>query len=170
MDSGALNELIAQVRGTAATLAETEQRVAAVPAPSSSDAAVVQARAIMLAHIDEPLTCREIARRVGLSLRQIERRFRDELRCSVLQQYRQIRIAKAHQLLQQTELSVTEIAFSCGFASPEYFCRLYRAFFGCSPSRDRRQSTTAPVLRRQMPRPPGGPRFRGNVPSRPTSS
>jgi AraC family carnitine catabolism transcriptional activator len=132
--------------------AQTEQRVAATPAPSSADAAVVQARAIMLAHIDEPLTCREIARRVGLSLRQIERRFRHELRCSILQHYRQIRIAKAHQLLQQTDLSVTEVAFSCGFSSPEYFCRLYRAFFGCSPSRDRRQSTTAPVLRRQMPR------------------
>jgi AraC family carnitine catabolism transcriptional activator len=131
--------------------AQTEQRVAATPAPSSSDTVVVQARAIMLAHIDEPLTCREIARRVGLSLRQIERRFRGELRCSILQDYRQIRIAKAHQLLQQTELSVTEVAFSCGFSSPEYFCRLYRAFFGCSPSRDRRQSTTAPVLRRQMP-------------------
>ena len=104
----------------------------------------------MLAHIDEPLTCREVARRVGLSLRQIERRFRRELRCSLLQYYRQIRIAKAHQLLQQTELSVTEVAFSCGFSSPEYFCRLYRAFFGCSPSRDRRQSTTAPVLRRNV--------------------
>jgi len=106
----------------------------------------------MLEHIDEPLTCREIARRVGLSLRQVERRFREELRCSVLQYYRQIRIAKAHQLLQQTALSVTDVAFSCGFSSPEYFCRLYRAFFGCSPSRDRRQSTTAPVLRRQIPR------------------
>jgi AraC family carnitine catabolism transcriptional activator len=132
--------------------AETEQRVAPAPAPSSSDAAVVQAQAIMLAQIDEPLSCREIARRIGLSLRQIERRFRAELGCSILQHYRQIRIAKAHQLLQQTDLSVTEVALSCGFSSPEYFCRLYRAYFSCSPSRDRRQSTTAPVLRRQMPR------------------
>jgi AraC family carnitine catabolism transcriptional activator len=105
----------------------------------------------MLAHIDEPLTCREIARRIGLSLRQIERRFRAELGCSILPHYRQIRIAKAHQLLQQTDLSVTEVALSCGFSSPEYFCRLYRAYFSCSPSRDRRQSTTAPVLRRQIP-------------------
>jgi outer membrane receptor protein involved in Fe transport len=32
MDSGALNELVAQVRGTAATLAEAEQRVAAFTA------------------------------------------------------------------------------------------------------------------------------------------
>jgi AraC family carnitine catabolism transcriptional activator len=61
-------------------------------------------------------------------------------------------MAKAHQLLQQTDLRVTQIAFSCGFASPEYFCRLYRSFFGCSPSRDRRQSTTAPVLRQQISR------------------
>src|SRR5258708_39697277 len=131
--------------------AETEQRVAAAPAPSSSDAGVVQAQSIMLAHIDEPLTCREIARRIGLSLRQIERRFRAELGCSILQHYRQIRIAKAHQLLQQTDLSVTEVALSCGFSSPEYFCRLYRAYFSCSPSRDRRQSTTAPALRRHTP-------------------
>jgi AraC family carnitine catabolism transcriptional activator len=128
---------------------DTAQRAASAGARASLDAAVLRARDIMARHIDEPLTCGEIARRVGLSLRQIERRFKDELHLSVLQQYRQIRMAKAHQLLQQTELSVTQIALSCGFVSPEYFCRLYRGQFGCSPSHDRRQSTTAPVLRRQ---------------------
>jgi AraC family transcriptional regulator, carnitine catabolism transcriptional activator len=133
--------------------ADTAQRAASAGAHGSADAAVLRARAIMAKYIEEPLTCGEIARRVGLSLRQIERRFKDELHLSVLQQYRQIRMAKAHQLLQQTELSVTQIALSCGFVSPEYFCRLYRAQFGCSPSRDRRQSTTAPVLRRQTTRP-----------------
>lgn len=126
--------------------AETEQRGAAAVVPGLDDA-VLRARAIMLEHVDEPLSCGEIAHRVGLSLRQMERRFRHELRCSVLQHYRQIRMAKAHQLLQQTELSVTDVAFACGFSSPEYFCRLYRSQFGCMPSRDRRQSTTAPVLR-----------------------
>jgi AraC family carnitine catabolism transcriptional activator len=125
---------------------ETEQR-AADGAPSAVDAAVAEAQALMHEHVDEPLSCREIARRVGLSLRQMERRFRDVLQCSVLERYRLIRMTKAHQLLQQTELSVTEIAFACGFSSPEYFCRLYRAMFACSPSKDRRQSTTAPVLR-----------------------
>jgi AraC family carnitine catabolism transcriptional activator len=125
---------------------ETEQR-AADGAPSAVDAAVAEAQALMREHVDEPLSCREIARRVGLSLRQMERRFRDVLQCSVLERYRLIRMTKAHQLLQQTELSVTEIAFACGFSSPEYFCRLYRAMFACSPSKDRRQSTTAPVLR-----------------------
>lgn len=127
--------------------AETEQRLAAAAAASGLDRVILQAQSIMRAHVDEPVSCGEIARRVGLSLRQLERRFGEDLQCTVLQHYRQIRMAQAHQLLQQTPLSVTEVAFACGFSSPEYFCRLYRDQFGCLPSRDRQQSTSAPVLR-----------------------
>jgi AraC family carnitine catabolism transcriptional activator len=130
--------------------AATAQRSDGAADIDMPDAAVFNARTLMAAHMDEPLTCEAIARHVGLSLRQLERRFRDQRRCSVLQDYRQIRMAKAHQLLQQTDLGVTEVAFSCGFGSPEYFCRLYRQIFGCSPSRDRRQSTDAPVLRQHV--------------------
>jgi AraC family carnitine catabolism transcriptional activator len=128
---------------------ETGQRAPGPGAQSALGTAVMRAQAIMSEHVDEPLSCGEIARRVGLSLRQIERRFKRELHCSILQRYRLIRMTRAHQLLQQTELSVTHVALSCGFSSPEYFCRLYRSMFKCSPSRDRRQSTTAPVLRQR---------------------
>jgi AraC family carnitine catabolism transcriptional activator len=138
--------LLGRVRG-----AETEQKPLQAAAPRERDPIVAAAQAIMRAHIDEPMACGEIAGRIGLSLRQIERRFKRALGRSVLQEYLQIRIANAHQLLQQTELSVTEIAFSCGFPSPEYFSRQYRAAFGCPPSADRRQSTTAPVLRQARP-------------------
>jgi AraC family carnitine catabolism transcriptional activator len=130
--------------------AETAQRSAGETPAEVPDTAVFNARTLMAAHVDEPLTCEAIAGHVGLSLRQLERRFRDQRHCSVLQDYRQIRMAKAHQLLQQTDLGVTQVAFSCGFGSPEYFCRLYRRQFGCSPSQDRRQSTTAPVLRQHI--------------------
>jgi AraC family transcriptional regulator, carnitine catabolism transcriptional activator len=128
---------------------EAEQRASNPSAQAGADAEVAQAQAIMREHVDEPLSCGEIARRIGLSLRQLERRFREQMQCSVLERYRLIRMTMAHQLLQQTDLSVTDVAFSCGFASPEYFCRLYRAMFGCSPSKDRRQSTSAPVLRQR---------------------
>jgi len=62
--------------------------------------------------------------------------------------YQHIRLTKAHALLQQTDLSVTEIAVSAGFGSLEHFCRVYRRQFGCRPRDDRRQSVSAPVLRR----------------------
>jgi AraC family carnitine catabolism transcriptional activator len=129
--------------------ADAAQRGTSGELGSAADSAVARARALMAQHIEEPLSCADLAARVGMSLRQIERRFKEALRSSVSQQYRQIRMAKAHQLLQQTPLSVTEVGLACGFASTEYFCRLYRRQFGCSPSHDRRQSTTAPVLRRQ---------------------
>jgi len=128
-----------------ARAADTPQRGAA--APAASNRLIAQAETLMHEHVDEPLPCGEIARRLGLSLRQLERRFIQEASCSVLQKYLLIRMTKAHQLLQQTPLRVTEVALACGFSSPEYFCRLYRRFFDCSPSTDRRQSTTAPVLR-----------------------
>lgn len=119
----------------------------------SGDAVIAKVVQLMAAHLEEPLSCRELARRVGLSLRQVERRFAQELGLSVLQHYRNIRVAKAHQLLQQTALSVIDVAVACGFSSPEYFSRVYRRQFACLPSRDRQQSTSAPVLRhRKKPR------------------
>jgi AraC family carnitine catabolism transcriptional activator len=131
---------------------QTEQRLTPSVSTERGDAVVAKAQTLMAAHLEEPLSCREIARRVGLSLRQIERRFLHELRRTVLQHYRQVRMAKAHQLLQQTSMSVIDVAVACGFSSAEYFCRVYRHQFGWLPSRDRRQSTTAPVLRRSPPR------------------
>jgi AraC family carnitine catabolism transcriptional activator len=130
--------------------ATTPQRFAPAQAAPPPDAVIARTRAIMAEHIEEPLSCVELAGRTGLSLRQLERRFKTRVHSSVLQQYLLIRIGKAHQLLQQTPLPVTEVALACGFASPEYFCRLYRSMLGCSPSADRRQSTTAPVLRRRI--------------------
>jgi AraC family carnitine catabolism transcriptional activator len=132
--------------GLAGEVAEHLLLGGAQPA-TEMDGKVATAQAIMQEHIDEPLSCTEIASRIGLSLRQLERRFQQRLGRSVQEEYQLARLAKAHQLLQQTTLAVTEIAFACGFASPEYFSRLYRRAFGCAPSRDRRQSTTAPVLR-----------------------
>lgn len=127
--------------------ADAAQRPAQASTAAQADPLVAAAQAIMRDHLEEPLSCAGIAARVGLSLRQMERRFHRQTGRSVVQDYLLLRLARAHQLLQQTELGVTDIAFACGFSSPTYFSRLYRRTFGCSPSADRRQSVTAPVFR-----------------------
>jgi AraC family transcriptional regulator, carnitine catabolism transcriptional activator len=111
------------------------------------DGAVARAQAIMQAAIDDPLACEAIARRLNISLRQLERRFKQQLGRTMHGAYRSIRIEKAHQYLQQTGLSVTEVAALTGFSSVEYFSKVYRGAFGVLPSRDRTQSTDAPVFR-----------------------
>jgi AraC family carnitine catabolism transcriptional activator len=117
-------------------------------APASDDPILARALSIMEEAMEEPISCAGIARRTGLSLRQLQRLFRARLGTGPLQHYRRMRLAKAHALLQQTGLGVTEVAISAGFASPEHFSRIYRQAFGRPPSADRRQSTDAPVMRR----------------------
>jgi AraC family carnitine catabolism transcriptional activator len=119
------------------------------PAPAQSQPLLQRALALMEQSIEEPLSCSALARRLRLSPRHLQRLFRRELSSTPSLQYRKLRLAKAHALLQQTDLPVTEIAFSAGFASLAHFSRLYRRSFGRPPSADRRQSTDAPVSRRR---------------------
>jgi AraC family carnitine catabolism transcriptional activator len=46
-------------------------------------------------------------------------------------------LEKARQLLRQTDMSVLEVSIACGFESPSYFTRSYRARARC-PREDRR--------------------------------
>ena len=132
-------------------------------APASSGAtahpAIRRSLALMQAAIEEPLTCSAIAARVGLSQRQLQRRFQQAYGTTMQRHYVTLRLAVAHKLLQQTDLPVTEVAVSAGFASLENFSRVYRSHFGRPPSTDRRQTTEAPVFRQPSP----GPRPRAKA-------
>jgi AraC family carnitine catabolism transcriptional activator len=125
----------------------------AQPAPGADgegtrDPTLQRVLAIMEENVEEPLSCTQIARRARVPMRRMQRLFERELGKSPIRHYQFIRLTRAHALLQQTDLSVTEIAVSAGFGSLEHFCRVYRRQFGCRPRDDRRQSITAPVLRR----------------------
>jgi AraC family carnitine catabolism transcriptional activator len=124
------------------------QPVPGAKAAVHADPALQRVVTVMEQHVEEPLPCRRIARRAGLSMRRMQRLFEKALGTTPVRHYQFIRLTKAHALLQQTDLSVTEIAVSAGFGSLEHFCRVYRRQFGCRPRDDRRQSVSAPVLRR----------------------
>jgi len=128
--------------------AEEPQPAADAKPRKNADPLLDRALALMEQNIEEPLPCAAIARRAGLSMRRMQRLFARNLGTRPARHYQRIRLSKAHALLQQTELSVTEIAVSAGFGSLEHFCRTYRREFDCRPGDDRRQSVAAPVFRR----------------------
>lgn len=103
------------------------------------------ATVMMQEHLETPMSCPEIAGSLSVSLRQLERNFVDTFGMSPKTYYRVLRLNHAHALLQQTDLSVTEVAISTGFTSIEHFSRAYRSQFGETPSQDRRQTPCAPV-------------------------
>lgn len=87
--------------------------------------------------IEEPISPAELAEEVGMSTRQLERLFRRYLNRSPKRYYMELRLAKARNLLMQTDLSVINVALACGFTSPSHFSKCYRAQYGTTPYRER---------------------------------
>ena len=66
-----------------------------------------------------------------LSNRSLERRFRTFFGTTPNGFYREMRLAKANNLLLNTTMSVREIGLACGF--PNGFSSVYKSFFGVTP-------------------------------------
>lgn len=99
---------------------------------------LIQAIAEMERNVEEALTREEIAARVGLSRRQLERLFRRYLNTSPARYYLRLRLERARLLLIQSTMPVTEIAFACGFTSASHFSKCYRDMFARTPRDERR--------------------------------
>jgi AraC family transcriptional regulator, glycine betaine-responsive activator len=100
---------------------------------------------VMEEHLEEPLERHDLAKRAGLSNRQLERLFRKYLNRSPARYYVELRLNRARLLLLQTNMSVIDVALACGFVSASHFSKCYRDFFGRTPRRER--SGPAPMAK-----------------------
>jgi len=91
--------------------------------------------------IETPEPREVLARLANISLRQLERLFRQHLGRSLGEHYLGLRLDRARDLLRQTSLSILETALACGFASASHFSRSYRERFGHPPRAERLQET-----------------------------
>jgi len=101
---------------------------------------LIKAISEMEKNTEEALTRDEIADKVGLSRRQLERLFRRYLNTSPARYYLRLRLNRARTLLTQTTMPVTEVAFASGFTSASHFSKCYRDMFGRTPRAERRNA------------------------------
>ena len=90
-------------------------------------------------HIAEPLSVPEIAASLGVSQRQLERQFKHNIGCTVVQFCLLLRLQHARVLLIATDLSVRDIATASGFNTLSHFAFSFGKCFGRRPS-DYRQA------------------------------
>ncbi|SEM61830.1 GlxA family transcriptional regulator [Halomonas caseinilytica] len=105
------------------------------------DRVVRRAIGIIEQHLGEVITVDELARRVGTSRRNIERKFRDELGVGPQKFARDLRLRYGLWLLHYTAKSVTEIGERCGFSDTAHFSRHFRDAFGATPSTVRKTAS-----------------------------
>ena len=88
-------------------------------------------------NLEEPVPRAGLARRAGMSTRQLERLFRKYLARTPTRYYLELRLYRARTLLIQTSLSVLDVALACGFVSASHFSKCYREFFHKAPREER---------------------------------
>ena len=114
--------------------------VPAAPEPSESDRVFLeQLRAVVLAKLsDASLNVPALARSLGLSTRQLQRRCNETSGQPPLELVRRIRMEEAESFVRKRAFrTVAEVAAAVGM-SPSYFSRLYTAWVGHVPSEDLR--------------------------------
>jgi AraC family transcriptional regulator, regulatory protein of adaptative response / DNA-3-methyladenine glycosylase II len=117
-----------------------------VAGPVGSDAPELVCQAVQMiiyGALDDGGTEAALAERVGLSARHLRRLFHKHLGASPDQLARSRRAHFARRLLDDTDLTVVDIAFASGFGSLRQFNRTMREVFRASPTdlRDRRRRT-----------------------------
>lgn len=106
-------------------------------------AVIRRAAEYIYAHAAEPVTPADIAAAVGLSVRSLQRGFRDHYRCTPSDYLRAIRLRRVREDLANAlpdTASVTKIASQWGFHHHGRFAAEYRRMFGESPSHTLRGS------------------------------
>lgn len=98
---------------------------------------LMQAIQLMEAHTEEPLATEEIAKRVNLSRRHLERLFKRYLGSMPARYYLELRLKRAQQLLLSSNKSIIQIGLGCGFSSGPHFSSAYKSYFNLTPRDER---------------------------------
>ena len=107
---------------------------------AKGDLLVVRTLDAMQENIEDPLTISDLSRLLKTSTRQLQRRFLSKTGAKLLSTYKELRLERAQNLLQFTNMSQIEISAATGFSSTVALKRAFQRCYKTSPDdvRDRR--------------------------------
>jgi AraC family transcriptional regulator len=89
------------------------------------------------------LTLMDLARCAGRHPVQVCRQFHSRFGCTISSYVRRVRVARAQSLLDSPDLSIAEIALTCGFSDQSHFTAAFRRLTGMPPRRYRTRNDNA---------------------------
>lgn len=113
-------------------LQEISSAVLPQPRPGASDR-ISLACEFISSNLPEAIYVADLAAIVGLGKSAFSRLFKKSTGRTVPQYVNELRIARACLLLEETDLTVSQIAMDCGFVSPAHFQRQFREHQHCAP-------------------------------------
>ena len=89
---------------------------------------------------DGPLEVSELAAAAGLSVSQLNRRFRATYQMSPSEYLQRVRVHEASRLLSETDLPIGEVALNSGFYDQAHLTRMFRKWMGITPADFRKEN------------------------------
>jgi AraC-like DNA-binding protein len=94
---------------------------------------IVRARDILLQHIGEPLTIKELSRKVAINECYLKKGFKEMFGTTIFDFYQSQRMEHARYLLYEKGLSVTEVSIMLGYSSISHFSTAFKKHTGLKP-------------------------------------
>jgi AraC family transcriptional regulator len=94
---------------------------------------IVKAREVLLQHIGEPLTIKELSRKVAINECYLKKGFKELFGTTIFDFYQSQRMEHARYLLYEKGLSVTEVSVMLGYSSISHFSTAFKKHTGVKP-------------------------------------
>jgi AraC-like DNA-binding protein len=93
-----------------------------------------KARKFISEHFTDELSLAKVAKAVGISANHLSERFKQVTGINFVEYVSRTRFQKAHDLLRNSDLRISEIAFAVGFQSLSQFNRVFKRLSGKPPT------------------------------------
>lgn len=94
---------------------------------------IVKAREVLIQHIGEPITIKELSRKVAMNECYLKKGFKEMFGSTIFDFYQSQRMEHAKYLLYEKGLSVTEVSLLLGYSSISHFSTAFKKHTGLKP-------------------------------------
>jgi AraC-like DNA-binding protein len=94
---------------------------------------IVKAREVLIQHIGEPITIKELSRKVAINECYLKKGFKEMFGTTIFDFYQSQRMEHAKYLLYEKGLSVTEVSLMLGYSSISHFSTAFKKHTGLKP-------------------------------------
>lgn len=100
---------------------------------------VEKVRSYLKLHCSEDISLEQLAKLIGVSEPYMSQWFKKQFGMSFKYYLRNLRMEKSSQLLLSGNVKIGDIALKAGYSSTEYFCMVFKQYYGSTPSEYRRR-------------------------------
>jgi AraC family transcriptional regulator len=94
---------------------------------------IIKAREILIQHIGEPITIKELSRKVAINECYLKKGFKELFGTTIFEFYQSQRMEHAKYLLYEKSLSVTDVSALLGYSSISHFSTAFKKHTGLKP-------------------------------------